>query len=186
MSKLLHIPSGKTVAIRPDLFEHPLRIELPRNRRPAWITLALLSLWGAFGTVGLFFGLARLSTQSGPWFWLPLALAMIATLIAIYIGVLAMRLYVSNDTILLFEDHAKITSYSLFGKTAWTAQLDEYDHVRCRQITSDANANQKPYQLIELVHHNEDMTLPLYLEKTPHPLPHIAEKFADRFKLPVR
>jgi hypothetical protein len=183
MNDLLYIPSGRTVTVRPDMSENPVRIELPRNKRPAWIALALVSVWGAVGVVGQFHGLARLSTNTGLTLMAILTIATISTYIVIHIGVLAMRSYVTNDTILLFDDHVEFTAWSLFGKTKWSAPLSEYQGVQTRELPAGDPSNDKPYQIIELVHPDKNRTLPLYLEKSRHPSTGVFDKLADRFGL---
>ena len=183
MNNLLYIPPNRTVSVRPDISENPMRIELPRNKRPSFITLALVSIWGAVGVVGLFHGLARLSANTDVTLMSSLSIAFISTYIATHIGVLAMRSHVTNDTILLFDDHVEFTAWSLFRKTKWSAPLSEYQGVRTRELPASDQSNDKPYQLIELAHPDKNRTLPLYLEKSRHPSTGIFDKLADRFGL---
>ncbi len=185
MPELLYLPPGKTVRIRPDLSEYPIRIEMPRDRRLAIIILAFVCIWGAIGTVGTFSIPAVLTAStSGLWKLLPYMLALASSIAVLYFGWLAMRLYVSNDTILLYDDHLVLTTYTLFHKMHKTMRFDEFLGVRSREVSSGEGESARTYQLIELVHRDEKHTLPVYLQKSSHPPKDLLLDYARRFKLP--
>ena len=185
MNDLLYLPSKRTVRIRPDLHDNPMRAELPRDRRAARIILALVSIWGAVGTVGLFHGLANLTTTIGLGFMSALVLAWAITAVAILFGVLAMRVYVSNDAIILNDKDVQLTTYSMFGKRRWRAPYSEFRGLRLSQTKAGSGAKAITYQLIELAHPDEDKTLPIYLAKSSHPPRQFLQELADRLGVAV-
>ncbi len=185
MTELLHIPARRNVRILPDFSHTPVRISLPRNRRPATIVLALVSIWGAAGIVGLFQLLAWQYTIAALSLSAILTIAFVVTLVSIWIGFLAMRSYVTNDEILLFKDHVDLSTYTLFGKRNRSAELSEFRGLHTREIKKTGKDSNKPYQLIELVHPSPEKSLPLYLVRRTHPPQTVLEELAQRYALPL-
>ena len=186
MDDLLYLPARKTVHVLPDLTQNPVRIELPRNRKPARTVLALLSIWGAVGTVALFHGLAKWSQQMNNGLLISWVITLLVTLVAIWIGVLAMRQYVSPDTIVLHDDHLDLTRWSLWHKHEEHLALADFSHLAARSQQSGEGERRHLYQIIELVHKDGQTRLPLYIEKTPHPPQQWLQALSERLHVPAR
>lgn len=166
MSSLLYIPSKKTVRIRPDFSQKPITIELPRDRRFATFVLAIVCFWGAIGTVGTF-GIPAVLTALTPGLLklLPFALAFISTGSVLYFGWMAMRLYVSNDTITIDQDEACLMRIQLFSKTRCCEPVSAYTGLQSRSLSTQVNNKAVTYQIVEMVHQEAEKTLPIFIDK---------------------
>jgi hypothetical protein len=186
VSDPLYISSGKTVRIRPDFSEHPVKIPLPRDRRLAVIVLAFVCIWGAIGTIGTFGIPAVLAqnTQGIVRLW-PYMLALVMTITVLYFGWTAMRLYVSNDTITIDNGQVCFTRVELFSKSSWCEPIAAYQGVRNREISTKVNNKAVTYQVVEIIHPANGKTLPVFIDKGASLPAHILSDLATSLGLPV-
>ncbi len=166
MNHLLYIPPGKTLRIRPDFSDNPVVIRLPRDRRLAMVLLVLVCLWGAIGTVGTFGIFAALTREAGGFarLWPP-ALALVVTGCILLIGWKALRLYVSENIIVINDGRVCLKRRSLWSTQDWCEPLSGYKGLAGRTLKTKKNARGLPYQIVELVHRQKEKTLPVFVDQ---------------------
>jgi len=166
MGKYFHIAGKTPPRIRLDLGKRPQSYELPMDKRLAVTILALVSLWGAVGTVGTFMLMQGLTENSrGMEMFFPWALGALIATVIIGFGALALRLYVHEREISIGQQEVVSRTPRLFGWSEWREPIANYSGLRIASLETESGGRPIPWQMVEMVHPDQSRNLPVLSDK---------------------
>ncbi len=170
MSKQLYIPPNKTIRIEADLSHTPSEIELPRRKKEAIWLLVFAGSWSFGMPMLMFYAMTGdFTARTGLSKMIPFSIALIITMVIFYLSWVALRHYSSNDRITFHPDKIEVTERHFFTKSKWSAPYTEYSGLALREHIRPAKEGKaRSYQVIEMIHPDENRIIPLFVGTVPH------------------
>ncbi len=166
-----------------DLGQFPVELDMAANRQVAWFLLAFSLFWLAISGSIIF-----VTVREGGFFQFPAFLIMpVFLLIGGAILVLAIHLWTAKYLILLQTGYAEIARKNLFS--GWQKKQVFYSDYQGVLIDTEIERRNKrsdiTWQLINLVHEDTHLNIPLYKQQGKKPLREQWKQLATALNVPA-
>ena len=189
MSKLLYIPPDRTIRLEADLNHLPAKLELPRYKKTAIWLLVFAGSWSFGIPMLMFYAMTDdFTARTGLAKMIPFSVALAITMVIFYLSWVALRHYSSNDTVTFTPDGVEVSEHHLFTGNKWSAPYSQFSGLALREHQRKLdNGKTRSIYIIELIHPDENRTVPLFAGAAPHKnhAINMLQDYSQRLDVPI-